>query len=311
MRTQAYGPLFLYAAGLRICPYHDDPAAPKRQKPHDTNRHHTKPRPANKVVKTEEEWKQQLTPEQYHILRKAGTEMPYTGKYWNKKDDGTYVCAGCGQELFTSTTKFDSGCGWPSFYDAIDSGKVRSAKITRTACAARKWCAAAAAGISAMSSRMAPTPPACATASTPKACTSRSENSVDIAVFYTRDKQSPLGANGMNSFAMSLRLSVLRTRMLLNRACAKHTWRAAPVAKKFIPLCQSSILRLDTSLRRRFRSLCENVTAYQTLARRRRTVAGHWTAAWRFAESDPRRVSAGSANVRLCTSCGLPRTAPS
>ena len=78
----------------------------------------------DKVVKTDEEWKQSLTPEQYHILRKAGTEHPYTGKYWNKKDDGTYVCAGCGQELFTSTTKFDSGCGWPSFYEAIDSGKV-------------------------------------------------------------------------------------------------------------------------------------------------------------------------------------------
>ena len=78
----------------------------------------------DKVVKTEEEWKQSLTPEQYQILRKAGTERPYTGKYWNKKDDGTYLCAGCGQELFTSTTKFDSGCGWPSFYEAIDSGKV-------------------------------------------------------------------------------------------------------------------------------------------------------------------------------------------
>jgi peptide-methionine (R)-S-oxide reductase len=77
-----------------------------------------------KVVKTDEEWKQSLSPEQYQILRKAGTERPYTGKYWNKKDDGTYVCAGCGQELFTSTTKFDSGCGWPSFYEAIDSGKV-------------------------------------------------------------------------------------------------------------------------------------------------------------------------------------------
>ena len=78
----------------------------------------------DKVTKTDEEWRQTLTPEQYRILRQAGTERPFTGKYWNKKDDGTYQCAACGQELFTSSTKFDSGCGWPSFYEALDSGKV-------------------------------------------------------------------------------------------------------------------------------------------------------------------------------------------
>ncbi len=77
-----------------------------------------------KVVKTDAEWRQELTPDQYRILRQAGTERPFTGKYWNKKDDGTYQCAACGQELFTSQTKFDSGCGWPSFYEALDSGKV-------------------------------------------------------------------------------------------------------------------------------------------------------------------------------------------
>ncbi|MCS6805712.1 MAG: peptide-methionine (R)-S-oxide reductase MsrB [Acidobacteriota bacterium] len=77
-----------------------------------------------KVVKTEQEWKQILTPEQYHILREKGTERAFTGKYWNNKEPGTYVCAGCGQELFSSKTKFDSGTGWPSFYDVIDKSRV-------------------------------------------------------------------------------------------------------------------------------------------------------------------------------------------
>lgn len=77
-----------------------------------------------KVEKTDEEWQRELTPEQYDILRQRGTERPFTGKYWNANEPGTYVCAGCGQELFTSTTKFDAGCGWPSFWDAIDRSKV-------------------------------------------------------------------------------------------------------------------------------------------------------------------------------------------
>jgi methionine-R-sulfoxide reductase len=79
-----------------------------------------------KITKSEEEWKEALTPEQYRILRQKGTERAFTGKYWNLKEDGAYVCAGCGQELFTSDTKFDSGCGWPSFYDALEGGKVEA-----------------------------------------------------------------------------------------------------------------------------------------------------------------------------------------
>jgi peptide-methionine (R)-S-oxide reductase len=77
-----------------------------------------------KVVKSEEEWRKQLTPEQYNVLREHGTERAFTGQYWNHHEDGSYTCAGCGQVLFTSDTKFDSGCGWPSFFDSISPDKI-------------------------------------------------------------------------------------------------------------------------------------------------------------------------------------------
>lgn len=78
----------------------------------------------NKVDKTEDEWKKELSPEQYRILREKGTERAFTGKYWNNFELGTYVCAGCGTELFESDTKFESSCGWPSYFEPIDSSRI-------------------------------------------------------------------------------------------------------------------------------------------------------------------------------------------
>ncbi len=80
----------------------------------------------NKIEKTDAEWKAELTPEQYKVLRKAGTERPFTGQYVHVTDKGVYRCAGCGAELFDSETKFDSGTGWPSFYQPIEGSAVET-----------------------------------------------------------------------------------------------------------------------------------------------------------------------------------------
>ena len=76
--------------------------------------------------KSEEEWRQELSEEEYQVLRKKGTERAFTGKYWDEKREGTYRCKGCGTPLFTSDTKYDSGCGWPSFYAAKEDDNVRT-----------------------------------------------------------------------------------------------------------------------------------------------------------------------------------------
>jgi len=76
------------------------------------------------IPTTDEEWKGVLTPEQFHVLRQKGTERAFTGEYWNNHDAGEYTCAGCGEVLFNSDAKFESGCGWPSFYESLDKSKV-------------------------------------------------------------------------------------------------------------------------------------------------------------------------------------------
>lgn len=79
-----------------------------------------------KVTKTDEEWRKELTPEQYTVARQKGTERPFTGKYHNSKDKGTYKCVACGNELFDSDAKFDSGCGWPSFTAPVTEDNVHT-----------------------------------------------------------------------------------------------------------------------------------------------------------------------------------------
>ena len=80
----------------------------------------------DKVEKTDKEWQACLTPQEYQILREKGTEMAFTGKYYKHKEEGTYTCAGCDNELFSSETKYDSGSGWPAFFDALDKTKVNT-----------------------------------------------------------------------------------------------------------------------------------------------------------------------------------------
>lgn len=78
----------------------------------------------SKIEKSDAEWREELSPEQYHVLREAGTERAFTGKYEKNKDPGLYRCAGCGAPLFESGTKYDSGSGWPSFYKPLADGAV-------------------------------------------------------------------------------------------------------------------------------------------------------------------------------------------
>ena len=81
---------------------------------------------SERVRKSEEEWRRKLSEEEYRVLRKKGTEQPFTGEYWDEKRQGTYRCKGCGTALFSSDTKYDAGCGWPSFHQALGEEAVRT-----------------------------------------------------------------------------------------------------------------------------------------------------------------------------------------
>ena len=84
----------------------------------------------DKIEKTEAEWREQLTPEQFRITRKAGTERAFTGEYWSVKDPGTYRCVCCGEPLFSAETKYESGTGWPSFYQPLEDDAVETREDT-------------------------------------------------------------------------------------------------------------------------------------------------------------------------------------
>jgi peptide-methionine (R)-S-oxide reductase len=105
---------------LAASPAGAGPAAGEKPAPAKTGSR----REVTRMVKTEQEWKRTLTPEQYRILRQKGTERAFTGAYWNLHDAGVYRCAGCGLELFSSRAKFDSGTGWPSFHQPVENAHV-------------------------------------------------------------------------------------------------------------------------------------------------------------------------------------------
>ena len=110
--------LLAWGAGPAIA---DDPAA-------DRNEEGQVEKPDAKVEKSDAEWKSILSPEQYQVMRCSATEAPFTGKYYKHKADGTYVCAGCGAELFNSRTKYDSGSGWPAYYAPVNDEAVGEKK---------------------------------------------------------------------------------------------------------------------------------------------------------------------------------------
>jgi peptide-methionine (R)-S-oxide reductase len=83
-----------------------------------------------KVIKNDQEWKKELSPEQFEVTRKKGTEPPFTGQYWNNHEEGIYTCVCCGNDLFTSDTKFESGTGWPSFWQPVAKENIRTVKDT-------------------------------------------------------------------------------------------------------------------------------------------------------------------------------------
>jgi peptide-methionine (R)-S-oxide reductase len=88
------------------------------------------PAPGDKVVRSEAEWRRILTPEQFRVMREKGTERAFTGRYWDTTTPGTYKCAACGTPIFRSDAKFESGCGWPSFFEPLDGARLTETKDT-------------------------------------------------------------------------------------------------------------------------------------------------------------------------------------
>ncbi len=128
--TRSLLPLTLLSAGLAGLTLQagEAPAPPPAAPPPATP---PTPPPWNmkdKVVKTDAEWRARLTPEQYRVTRRKGTERAFTGAYWNTKDPGLYRCVGCGLELFSSEHKYDSGCGWPSYWQPLRSEHLATAE---------------------------------------------------------------------------------------------------------------------------------------------------------------------------------------
>lgn len=117
-------PLLALGMSLAGCVNKGDPSAPPRAATNDKEARTASKTMTDECARTDEEWKKILTPEQYQVLRGQGTERAFTGKYWDNKKNGIYVCAGCAHPLFDSTTKFDSGSGWPSFYKPLEGGHV-------------------------------------------------------------------------------------------------------------------------------------------------------------------------------------------
>ena len=125
--TQVAG-LIVICAGTMVAGFRCAPAKPTEKKTDMAG---------YEVKKTDAEWRNQLTPEQYDVTRRKGTERAFTGKYWNTKTDGTYRCVGCGQALYSSRGKYDSGSGWPSYWEPVDEEAVtthvdRSQGMVRT-----------------------------------------------------------------------------------------------------------------------------------------------------------------------------------
>ena len=116
------------------------------------------------IRKTDAEWRKQLTREQYRVTRKAGTERAFSGEYWDCHEDGVYACVCCGAELFDSAAKFESGTGWPSFYEPLEPGRVGEAEDNSFRCGAWRCRARAAKRIWATCFPTARRPPASATA---------------------------------------------------------------------------------------------------------------------------------------------------